>query len=175
MMFLSGCKFVSRIAAIAMLTSTLSFAWTPTGSMHTARASHTATLLPNGLVLVSGGTGDANVPLATSELYNSASGTWNSTGNLNTARVSASAVMLSNGKVLVMGGCIASDCLGSTTRSAEVYDSSTRTWMVTGSMKTARAEFVAVLLPNGMVLVAGGCTSYDVNDRVSIVFSNRFQ
>lgn len=77
-------------ATIAVvLATTLSFAsWTSTGSMGTARASHTATLLPNGLVLVAGGTGDANIPLATSELDNSASGTWNSTGNLNTARVS---------------------------------------------------------------------------------------
>ena len=74
MKFLSGCKFASRIAAIAALATTLSFAWTQTGSMHTARASHTATLLSNGLVLVAGGTGDANIPLATSELYNSASG-----------------------------------------------------------------------------------------------------
>ena len=146
-----------------VLATTLSSAWTPTGGMHTARASHTATALTNGLVLVAGGTGDANIPLATSELYNSASGTWNSTGNLNTARVSATAVLLPNGNVLVMGGCIASDCLGSTTRSAEVYNPGTGNWMVTGLMKTARAEFVAVLLPNGKVLVAGGCTSYDVN------------
>jgi N-acetylneuraminic acid mutarotase len=163
MMFLSGCKFVSRIVAIAMLATTLSFAWTPTGSMRIARASHTATLLPNGQVLVAGGSGDANIPLATSELYSSASGTWSSTGDLNTARVSASAVLLSNGTVLVMGGCIASDCLGRTTNGAEVYDPSTGNWMVTGSMRTARAEFVAVLLPNGRVLVAGGCTSYNVN------------
>jgi len=147
MMFRSGCKFFSRIAVMATLATTLSFAWTPTGSMHTARASHTATLLPSGLVLVAGGTSDANIPLATGELYNSASGTWNSAGNLNTARVSASAVLLSNGNVLVMGGCIASDCLGSTTKSAEVYSPSTGNWMVTGSMKTARAEFVAVLCP----------------------------
>lgn len=157
-----ACKLTS-IFAFAMLAATLSFAWTPTGSMHTARASHTATALSNGLVLVAGGTGDANIPLATSELYNSASGTWHSTGDLNTGRVSASAVLLSNGHVLVMGGCIASDCLGSTTTSAEVYDPGTGNWMVTGSMRTGRAEFVAVLLPNGKVLVAGGCTSYDVN------------
>ena len=119
MTFLCVCKFAFKILGIGALATTLSFAWTPTGSMHTARASHTATALTNGLVLVTGGTGDANIPLATSELYNSASGTWNSTGDLNTARVSASAVLLSNGNVLVMGGCIGSDCLGSTTRSAE--------------------------------------------------------
>ena len=125
------------------LVTTLSFAWTPTGSMHTARASHTATVLPNGHVLVAGGTGDSIGALASSELYNPASGTWSSTAEMNDARVSARAVLLPNGTVLTMGGCIISDCLGQTTRSAEIYNPSTGRWTVTGSMRTARAEFVA--------------------------------
>lgn len=160
-----------RMGAIiaVVLATTLSFAsWTSTGSMRTARASHTAIVLSNGLVLVAGGTGDANTALASSELYNSASGTWSSTSEMNVARVSARAVLLSNGTVLTMGGCIVSDCLGSTTRSAEIYTPSTGNWTVTGSMRTARAEFVAVVLPNGKVLVAGGCTSYDVNGCLAV-------
>ena len=160
----------ARIACVTVLVlaTTLGFAWTPTGSMSTARANHTATLLTNGLVLVAGGTGDANNALALSELYNSASGTWASTGDLNVGRVSARAVLLSNGTVLATGGCIFNDCLGSTTRSAEIYTPSTGKWTVTGSMLKARAEFVAVLLPNGKVLVAGGCTSYGANGCVAV-------
>ncbi|HET9409823.1 MAG TPA: kelch repeat-containing protein, partial [Candidatus Sulfotelmatobacter sp.] len=121
-----------------VLATTLSFAWTPTGSMHTARASHTATVLPNGHVLVAGGTGDSIGALASSELYNPASGSWSSTAEMNDARVSARAVLLPNGTVLTMGGCIVSDCLGQTTRSAEIYNPSTGRWTVTGSMRTAR-------------------------------------
>ena len=161
----------ARISAmiVVVLATTLSFAsWTSTGSMRTARASHTAVLLPNGSLLVAGGTGDNNNALATSELYNSASGTWASTGDMNVARVSARAVLLSNGTVLVMGGCIVNDCLGSTTRSAEIYTPGTGKWTVTGSMMKARAEFVAVLLPTGKVLVAGGCTSYNANGCVGV-------
>lgn len=157
-------RFTAKIACITVLTltSTLTFAsWTSTGSLHTARASHTATLLPNGLVLVAGGVGNNNAALASSELYNPASGAWSTTGTLHVARVSAQSVLLPNGKVLTMGGCISNDCLSSTTRSAEIYNPSSGTWTVTGSMRTARAEFVAVLLPNQKVLVAGGCTSYD--------------
>jgi|SRR5215469_15944847 len=161
----------ARVAAmiVVVLAATLSFAsWTSTGSMRTARASHTAVLLPNGSLLVAGGTGDNNSALATSELYNSASGTWSSTGDMNVARVNARAVLLSNGTVLVMGGCIVNDCLGSTTRGAEIYTPNTGKWIVTGSMMKARAEFVAVLLPTGKVLVAGGCTSYNVNGCVTV-------
>jgi Galactose oxidase, central domain/Kelch motif len=173
MKFPYSYKCAARIACVTALAlaTTLSFAWTPTGSMHTARASHTATILPNGLVLVAGGTGDNNAALASSELYNSASGTWSSTGNLHVARVSARAVLLPNGGVLTMGGCLSNDCLSSTTKSAEIYNPASGTWTVTGSMRMGRAQFIAVLLPTGEVLVAGGCTSYDVNGCLAVTAS----
>ena len=62
MMFLYSYKRSARIACVTALAlaTTLSFAWTSTGSMRTARASHTATVLPNGLVLAAGGAGDNN-------------------------------------------------------------------------------------------------------------------
>ena len=59
--------------------------WTATGSLNTARYYHTATLLPNGKVLVAGGS-DGSGPLSSAELYDPASGTWSATGSLNTAR-----------------------------------------------------------------------------------------
>src|SRR6266705_345561 len=49
--------------------------WTATGSLTTARGLHTATLLPNGKVLVAGGV-NGSVLLASAELYDPASGTW---------------------------------------------------------------------------------------------------
>ena len=74
-----------------------------TGSLATARDIHTATLLPNGKVLVAGGTNDFGT-LASAELYDPASGTWTATGSLITARASHTATLLPNGKVLVAGG-----------------------------------------------------------------------
>ena len=59
--------------------------WTATGSLAAARYYHTATLLPNGKVLVAGGYN--GVYLTSAELYDPASGTWSATGSLNTARV----------------------------------------------------------------------------------------
>ncbi|MFG5777349.1 kelch repeat-containing protein [Comamonas sp. J-3] len=74
-------------------------------SMAGARDSHTATLLADGRVLVTGG--DNNGALATSELYDPASNSWSAGGNLKTARIAHTATLLSDGKVLVTGGATA--------------------------------------------------------------------
>jgi hypothetical protein len=76
--------------------------WTTTGSLNTARSGHTATLLPNGQVLVTGGfNGNA---LASAELYDPAMGKWIASGSLSTARDGHTATLLPNGQVLVAGG-----------------------------------------------------------------------
>src|SRR5262249_43188083 len=61
------------------------FQFKPTGSLATARDTHTATLLPNGKVLVAGGYNYPNT-LASAELYDPANGTWTTTGVLVTGR-----------------------------------------------------------------------------------------
>src|SRR4029453_17171085 len=52
--------------------------WKVTGSLVTARYHHTATLLPNGQVLVAGGLsgGFPVIPLASAELYDPATEVW---------------------------------------------------------------------------------------------------
>ena len=59
--------------------------WRATGNLGTARAFHTATLLPSGKVLVAGGQGTSGF-LNSAELYDPATGTWTATGSLATAR-----------------------------------------------------------------------------------------
>src|SRR5258705_3647625 len=61
------------------------FTFDNTGSLNTARDNHTATLLPNGKVLVAGGFNSGGT-LTSAELYDPASGSWTATGSLNTAR-----------------------------------------------------------------------------------------
>src|SRR5260370_19782560 len=75
--------------------------WTATGSLATARYLHTATLLPNGKVLVAGGLDSGFHRSASAEVYDPASGTWTATGSLATARYSHTTTLLPNGKVLV--------------------------------------------------------------------------
>src|SRR5205809_645743 len=96
--------------------------WITTGSLLIARRDHTATLLPNGKVLVAGG---VNVgELASAELYDPASKTWTATGSLNTARIFHTATLLPNGKVLVAAGLNQTDGY---LASAELYDPATGT------------------------------------------------
>src|SRR5262249_47035712 len=77
--------------------------WTPTGGLNTVRIDHTGTLLPNGMVLVAGGSAGGKF-LASAELYDPTSGTWADTGSLNTGRSAHMATLLPNGMVLVAGG-----------------------------------------------------------------------
>lgn len=118
-------------------------AFSSTGSMSTARVSHTATMLPNNKVLVTGG-GNAS-----SELYDPATGVFSSTGSMSVGRTYHTATVLQNGKVLVTGGDAP---LGG----AELYDPQTGTFSATGKMTVARASHTATLLPSGKVLIAGG-------------------
>jgi hypothetical protein len=76
-----------------------------TGSMTTARQEDTATLLPNGTVLVAGGgVPSASTVLSSAELYNPTTGTFSATGSMTTARADFTATLLSNGMVLIAGG-----------------------------------------------------------------------
>jgi hypothetical protein len=120
--------------------------WAVTGTLISGRAWQTATLLPNGKVLVAGG----NTSSPGAEVYDPATGTWAVAGNMTVGRTWHTATLLLNGKVLVAGG---------TSTSVELYDPATGTWAVTGSLSTGREFHTATLLPNGKVLIAGGSGS----------------
>jgi hypothetical protein len=128
--------------------------------MNTPRRSATATLLPNGKVLIAGGWNTSmHIDLTSTELYDPVTNTFAasaSTPVMNTARDQAAAVLLPNGKVLIAGG----EAIGAIFSSTELYDPATNTFAAAAStpvMNTAR-EFTSaiVLLPNGKVLIAGG-------------------
>ncbi len=123
--------------------------------MTSERALHTATLLPNGKVLVAGGVlvaAQAQVALSTAELFDPSNGSWAATGALSSARFNHTATLLPNGRVLVVGGQTAQGMLDS----AELYDPVTGAWTKTATPGVARFSHTATLLRTGQVLVAGG-------------------
>lgn len=134
------------------------------------RFGHTATLLPDGRVLVAGGTLDDETAFDTAELFDPATGRWTPTGSLNEARARHVAVLLGDGRVLLAGGrrfeppeqggeFLATD-------TAEVYDQATGVFTPVAPMTAARGggsmgggvliRLSAVPLADGRVLIGAG-------------------
>ncbi len=142
---------------IAKLYDPASGAWSSTGNLNTGRELHTATLLPNGKVLIAGGFIDTGFGTTTNsaELYDPDTGTWSITGNLNQGRAYHTATLLPTGQVLVAGGFFV-QTLPNITDLAELYDPGTGTWSNTANLNIGRRFHPATLLFNGKVLIAGG-------------------
>ncbi|MBZ5790849.1 putative Ig domain-containing protein [Burkholderia contaminans] len=156
---ISGSNSAGTIQAqldISVIQAT-SGEWVPSGSLFQGRASHTATLLSSGEVLVAGGVGTGGV-LDLAERYNPANGAWALAGKMQTARTEHTATRLANGNVLVAGGA---------TRTAEVYDPATGSWTPVGNMKRGRRQATSTLLPDGRVLVVGGIEEGDFGTYVA--------
>ena len=126
--------------------------WAQTGSMQGAREQQSATLLPDGEVLVAGGLNEGGsccgqFEYSSAELYNPATGTWAPTASMAAKHAGQTATLLPGGWVLVAGGG---------TSVAEIYEPGPGIWVSPGAMSTVRTHQTATLLPNGRVLVAGG-------------------
>jgi N-acetylneuraminic acid mutarotase len=155
--FAIGLISTTSVPALAGNSGT----WANTGSMNVVRTAHTATLLPNGQVLVAGGV-SSSTGLTSAELYNPSTGKFTFTGSMTTGRYAHTAVLLPSGEVLVAGGIVGNNNQGAVcTATAELYNPSTGKWTTTGSMTALRFAHGSALLQNGQVLVAGGANTTD--------------
>jgi N-acetylneuraminic acid mutarotase len=128
--------------------------WKLTGSMATPRAFPTATLLPNGKVLVAGGVISADGTLTkTAELYDPTAGTWSSAASMFAARDHGMAALLVDGRAIVIGGQGSS---GKPLGGAAIYSPGSNTWAAGGTFAGPRALASSDVLYSGKLVLAGG-------------------
>ncbi len=146
-----------RLAALASLAAAACGpsvgSWTAAGPLATARASHTASPLPTGGVLVAGGTDVNGNALASAEWYDPARRRWSAASPLATAREAHSATLLPSGSVLACGG---TGGVPSALASCELYDPAKGSWSASAPLATARYAATATLLQTGKVAAVGG-------------------
>ncbi len=133
--------------------------WTPVGSLVVNRSSHSATLLPDGKVLLAMGTADLS---PSAELYDPSVRSCSPTGSPFLNRISPGGLRLSNNKVLVAGGVLRAGKDGKINenmdqlRSTELYDPQTREWYPSGLLNLTRQLAAFVTLQDGRVMIIGG-------------------
>jgi len=155
----AGATGAAAVASCAScVPSTLS------GRLRLARAWHTATVLPNGFVLVFGGIGPGRQLAQSAELFDAATGNFMLLPSIRlTPRAHHSATLLTDGELLLVGGV---DADGGTLSSAELWDFRTGTsTLLTNGLVVARSDHMARLLPDGRVLFWGGTDA--VGDKLS--------
>lgn len=126
----------------------------PIQNLSEKRASHSATLLPNGRVVVIGGMERNGVFFDTAETFDPATNKFTvSKSRMNMVRVGHTATLLPDGKILIVGGW---SNRGAPEASAEIYDPQTDSFAAIANMSRKRSAQTATLLENGKVLIAGG-------------------
>jgi hypothetical protein len=127
----------------------------PTVGMAIKRHKHSAERLPDGKVIIIGGSDESiwKGQYSSAEIYDPSTGAFTLTGNMRTARykIRDAAVLLKNGRVLVAGA----------SPRAEIYDPATGIFgSVAGDMGEPRFYSTATLLQSGEVLITGGYTQH---------------
>ena len=145
--WVTGFVTVAVTPPLGPLTSTR------VGDMVQPRSGHTATLLEDGRVLLTGGHtmidgSEGGYGGATAELYDPATRTFVPTGSMLEGRVAHSAVLLRDGRVLIVGG-------NRKQVRAELYDPATGSFEVTDWLRSGQLILSATRLASGEVLVVG--------------------
>lgn len=170
-LFVGGRDSVGNILADAEILDPGTGTSSATGSMGGAREFHTAVLLNDGRVLVTGAGSSSNAG-QTAEIFDPTTGTFSPAGSMSSSRFNHTMTVLQDGRVLIAGGDI-------TSRSAEIFDPAAGTFTLTDSLLAFRFKFSAFLLPNGKVLILGGngssgapTASTELYDPVLVSFSS---
>ncbi len=135
-----------------------SFATGP--SMAEKRAGHTATLLKNGKILITGGFNETGF-LNSASLLNTSSNTFEAVGStLSEPRAAHTATLLQDGRVLLIGGVNGS---AKANQWIDVYNPATNLIERLCKLRISRTGHTSTLLNNGKVLIAGGSENWRSN------------
>ncbi|MFH1597950.1 MAG: hypothetical protein ABIB97_02675 [Patescibacteria group bacterium] len=129
-----------------------------TDDLDIARYDHTATLLNDGRVLITGGWTGANFtdPTETAEIYNPATGQFiPTTTDMTSPRANHYATLLADGRVLISGGYDA-DNKNSFINTGEYFDPDDNSFTPLGFNLSSMAEGTATLLSDGRIAFIGG-------------------
>ena len=130
--------------------------------MNIPRNRHKSTLLPDGKVLILGGS-EQQLSVSSIEVFDPSSETFAEAGSLSAMRTSLTGTLLPNGELLIVGGIYVfsgPDAPESTALdSSELYAPALQSSMFTGALQSSRVGHTATLLNNGAVVVVGGADS----------------
>ncbi|MEJ8547832.1 Kelch repeat-containing protein [Brevibacillus borstelensis] len=135
--------------------------WEETAMMNEPSSGGAAAVLPNGEILVAGGSIKKTV-----EMYDPSREKWTQLEDMGVPRYGPAAAVLPDGKVLVVGGD--PEGRGSFLKSTEVYNPESDSWTAGIPMGTERFKPVAVTLEDGRILVAGGFSGKGVQKSAEI-------
>jgi N-acetylneuraminic acid mutarotase len=146
--------------------------WSNTANMFKYRAGATALVLPDGRVIVAGGSeGNSSHNLAdvadllgtalkTTEIYNPATNSWSWGPNMSEPKAGAMSVVLNDGRWMIAGGITHVTIFGldipDFSANISIYNPTTNSFSNAGTMKDKRALGAMTVMGNGNVFIAGG-------------------
>ncbi|MFK5954915.1 MAG: kelch repeat-containing protein [Planctomycetota bacterium] len=170
--FGSGSNFFTQVLRTCEIYDPVAGTWTTTPNMAKFRAGSTSFVMPDGRVLVAGGTEGNNAhelhdvadllgtALKTTEIYNPTTNTWSSGPIMSEFKAGAMSVVLADGRWLVSGGITHTSLFGlpipDFSNNQQIYNPTTNSWSNTGNLKAKRALGGMTLMDNGQVFIAGG-------------------